>query len=359
MRILGYQASRPNLRLLRLPEEVVEPSPVPVNARIALDHGFARDGWLVFMPGQEVRGVPVPLEGKAFRVGRWWDCVPAPNPRTIWLANADVDDEHAPTVVAEYDGVRREELARRELAPGLRLDAASSAGLVLRPPDHGPPAGGDVLLLWPWQRACEPLGPGWHVLACHGSLLAVEHRNGELTLLDAATRVETPIARPLPGGWNSFASFSPDGTRVAIGIDEEDAEERTARMVAPLPELRSLDDIGAWIERITEPQHAAALERFRKLSRQPRWTRLALIDAATGAVRLAEGHFDNFASAPLWSADSRWLIFDAPFDKSLFACDTGEPQPRLTPVLRRRGRPVPRIDVTAITRNSGSSASPG
>jgi len=121
MRILGYQASRPNLRLLRLPEEVVEPSPVPVNARIALDHGFARDGWLVFMPGQEVRGVPVPLEGEAFRVGRWWDCVPAPNPRTVWLANPDDggDDEHAPTVVAEYD----------------------------------------VLLLWPRKDACERSAP--------------------------------------------------------------------------------------------------------------------------------------------------------------------------------------------------------
>src|SRR5689334_13425272 len=81
MRILGSRASRPNLWLLRLPEEVAEPSPVPFNAAVALDRGFARDGWLVLMTDLDVRGIPVPIEGKAFRLGRWWDCVPAPNPR--------------------------------------------------------------------------------------------------------------------------------------------------------------------------------------------------------------------------------------------------------------------------------------
>src|SRR5690349_4879668 len=121
-----------------------------------------------------------------------------------------------------------------------------------------------------------------------------------------ATRAETPVARPLAGAWNMFASFSPDGRRLAVGIDEEDSEARLSRVVAPLPELLDLNDMGAWIERIMAPENAGALKRFGELHRQPRWNRLALIDASSGAVTLAQGRFDNFASTPLWSADSRW-----------------------------------------------------
>src|SRR4051812_17932160 len=85
---LGHQSARPRLRLVRLPEESVEPSPVPLDgATCALDRGFARDGWLVFTPNEEVWGVPAALDGPAFRVGRWWGCGPPPNPRTLWLAN--------------------------------------------------------------------------------------------------------------------------------------------------------------------------------------------------------------------------------------------------------------------------------
>ena len=45
------------------------------------------------------------------------------------------------------------------------------------------------------------------------------------------------MARPLAGAWNMFASFSPDGRRLAVGIDEDDSEARLSRVVAPLPEL--------------------------------------------------------------------------------------------------------------------------
>jgi hypothetical protein len=46
------------LRLLRLPEEIIEPSPLSLDAaHNALDLGFARDGWLAFTPNEEVWGV--------------------------------------------------------------------------------------------------------------------------------------------------------------------------------------------------------------------------------------------------------------------------------------------------------------
>src|SRR3954447_693874 len=135
---LGHQSAGPRLRLVRLPEESVEPSPVPLDgATCALDRGFARDGWLVFTPNEEVWRVPAALDGPAFRVGRWWDCVPSPNPRTVWVANAvDPDpnagvDRHAPTVLVEYDGVLRQEVDRRELARSLRLEATVPDGWIL------------------------------------------------------------------------------------------------------------------------------------------------------------------------------------------------------------------------------------
>ena len=333
LRVLGYQDSRPHLRLLRLPEEVIEPSPVGLNAGTALDRAISRDGWLAF-PNGEVWGVPVPLQGRAFLVGGWWDCVAAPDPRTIWLANPvdpDADaglDPDEPTLLVEYDGVRRRELRRRELPQSVRLEAAVPDGLITRPQDHGPEAP-DVLSLWPWEgdRGVE-LTAGWEVLACRGSLLVVLGRDGEITLLDAATRAETRVRRPLPGGWNHAGSFSPDGARFAIGVEEEHR-----------PPLITEEEIDAYLMSMFDPEAAY----------EPQLTRLGLIDSATGAATVADGAFDDFATAPVWSGDGRWLVFDAPFDRSSFACDVAERPPRLTPIVRRRSRLSPLVDVTAIT----------
>jgi hypothetical protein len=304
LRVLGYQPTRPRLRLLRLPEERVEPSPVALDAaECALD----RDGWLVFTPNAEVWGVPASLEGRAFRVGRWWDCVPAPNPRTVWLANpVDPDpsgglDHDAPTVLVEYDGVVRQEIDRRELPGSLRLEAAVPEGWILRGARDG--AGdADALLLWRWRGSSgTPVSSGYYVLASHGSLLAVAHRDGRLSFVDAGTGTETPVSNPLAGGWHDSGAFSPDGAQFAIGVREQ------------------LDG--------------------------PASAQLALVDTATGAAALATGRFDNFATTPVWSQDGAWLIFDAPFDTSLFACHVRAASPTLVPVVRRRGRPVPLIDV--------------
>ena len=285
--LLGYQATRPRLRVLRLPDETVEPSPVPLNRPVAIDRGFARDGWFVLRPGTEVWGIPESLDDK-FALGEWLTCVPAANPRTVWLA----DGESA----TEYDGVLRREVGRASLPPKAFLVAAVPEGLVFMR-SH-------ALLLGDARLAA-----GDEVLATSGSLLAVEHhREGALTLVDASTGTVTPVLKPRAGRWNGSGSFSPDGAWFALGIAEHDYTTR------------------------------AILE--------PDWTRLALVETATGGVTLAEGVFDNFATTPVWSADSGSLVFNAPFDKSLFSCDMATR--RLSPLLRRRGRPSPLIDITAF-----------
>jgi hypothetical protein len=112
-----------------------------------------------------------------------------------------------------------------------------------------------------------------------------------------------------------FGSFSPDGRWLAIGVSEE--------------------------PRSTDPQEAIA-SVFR-----PRWTRLALV-GRDGSVVLADGRVDNLIPGPVWDAARRRLVFNPPFDKSLFACDTHAPQPALVPIVRRRGRPSPLIDVSHL-----------
>lgn len=354
MCVLGYQPTRPRLRLLHLPEEVVEPSPVPLDATVAISRGFVRDGWLVFDAGTDIRGISFPLKGRPFRVGRWWDCVPGPNPRTIWLANpVGVDeslDRAGPTIVVEYDGVQRAELVRHELPSTLRLEAALADGLVLREvdPDEGPPS--DGLSLWPGGgNHLAPLAAGTNVVACCDPVLAVSHGRDAITLVNVTTGIETPVPKPAAGNWDQFGSFSPDGKWFAIGISEE---PRAAWHATRMPEDMippTSGDVGDWFAgRLSDPDYLADTEVVTRRLKEPRWSRLALVDCASGAVTLSDGRFDNFASAPVWTADGSWALFDAPFDKSLFACDVRASPPRLIPILRRRGRPVPLLDVTAI-----------
>lgn len=316
--ILGYQATRPHLRLLSLPEETIVPSPVALNAPpTALDRGFRRDGWLVFKPSEDVWGVDASLTGAAFRVGRWWDCVPACNPQTVWLGAPVSRDStvgrrlDGVTHLEEYDGARRAVVSRRELAPGLRLAGAVEGGLVMWDSD------GRLLLVPDSAEEPEALVAARWIIAQRDAVLAITEEPGgeQLSLFDVSGRDFTPVSRPLAGEWGMFGAFSPDGRWLALGVSEE-----------PRP---------------SDPQTAVA-SAFR-----PRWTRLALVDR-DGCVVVADGRVDNLIPAPVWDADGRWLVFNPPFDKSLFACDTHAPRPALVPIVRRRGRPSPLIDVTDL-----------
>jgi Tol biopolymer transport system component len=156
------------------------------------------------------------------------------------------------------------------------------------------------------------------VLAQHQSLLALDRGGSQwqLVLLDVTTGRNIVVTRPFPGDWGMSASFSPDGRKLAIGLKES-------------PPVRNPSE---------------ALATFG----EPQWTRMVLVDCATGEVTLIEGRFDNSAWTPVWSHDSAWLVFDAPFDKSLFACHVHDPSPSLIQILRRRGRPAPLVDITDI-----------
>jgi hypothetical protein len=316
IQVVAYDAPPHGLRIVRLPEGQVEtPSvvPVPKEAKNAPDRAFRREGWIVFLPNEAVWGAPESLSGEAFMIGSWWDCVPALNPRTVWLGAA-VDpnpnagwDRSGPNVLQEYDGLQREVVRKREVDSGLRLEAVAEEGIVLRDDDAR------LVLVGDDGEAAE-LCQG-HVLARHGSLLAIRQATWSeslefgLRLLNLTTGVGVVVEPPLGGPWGIFASFSPDGGTLAIGIEE-----------APWP---------------TEPDEAIKLVDKRK------WTRLALIDATSATVRLAEGRFDNFAAAPVWTADGSWLVFDAPFDKSWFVCQVSHPEPSLVPVMKGPARPSP------------------
>jgi hypothetical protein len=313
MRLLGYQPTRPRLRVLSLPEEVIDPSPVPLNgAMCALDRAVVRDGWIVFMPNEEVWGVPTSFTGKAFRVGRWWDCVPGLNSRTVWLGGRVARDPSvgrdpdAPNLLEEYDGVRRETVRTLEIPPGFALSAVTPEALVLGDRDGR-------LWVMSWDLSdSEVIGEG-RVFAQHRSRIAIQTRTGDLRILHLSTGSQIAIRRALPGQWGMFGSFSPDGKTLALDVSE----------------------------RATGPQDAAGVF-------EPKWTRLVLVAVDDGEVRLVEGHFDNFATAPVWTADGSWLIFEAPFDKSMFACCLADAEPTLEPIVRRRGRPVPLVDVTDL-----------
>lgn len=325
-RIVGYQASRPHLRILTLPEELVEPAPAPGavnNSDVALDSAIVREGWFALFPSRGVWGMSLPFSGEGFRVeGEWDRCCPAPNPRNVWLARSSKFEDvrsprsHDQTLVAEYDGVARVEVRRFELPPELSLRATITDGLLTSPWESNRAGLAGLQLFRYGASDPEPfaseLGPDLAVVGQAGDLLMLTEtrslgRDG-FWLYEPGACQPVYVAPPPGMEFGMFSSFSPDADRIAIGIENPEAV------------------------------HGRAGRYVRDQS-----SMMAIVDARTGAVRVADGGFDNFASSPVWTADGRWVIFDAPFDLSLYACDTLADQPTLIPVLRKRGRPSPLV----------------
>jgi hypothetical protein len=316
--LLAYNERRPRLRLVRVSEGLVEPAPVSLDeAYAAIDGCLPRDGWLAFAAHEEIWGIPSSFEEPAFRVGQSWGLVAGEDPRTIWLAPESGYDGR-PSRFIEYDGVARAARRTVELEPGLRLAAAVSQGLVVAPVEAG------MLYLHRWtdERRTD-LVAGSYVLARHPARLAVEVDHRELVIFDVGRGTSLPVPRPSGSRWGTFSSFSPDGNLLAIGV-EQDRSHSEEELLA-----------GVW----------AALTTDERYEREP--TRLALIDTTTGAVRLATGDFDNFATTPIWSADGTSAFFAAPFEDALWRCDATTPEPWLDRVLKGRA-PVPRADVTSL-----------
>ena len=285
LKILGYMAGRPRIRLVHLPDAVVAPSPVPLNGSSdAFDFALRREGWIAF-GGFTVWGMPVPLEGESFKVGRSFGFLRSENPRAIWVTDGHRSFEEGQTFL-EYDGGARTVLDRVELPPGYRMfDARGNDAFVHD--EHGREwrldrAGGHLKRI---SYADVPALPGERRLAL-GREWAFIDEKGRSTRVDPL-----PEGQPRP---SEFGSFSPDWRYFAVDLDISDRNRAIPSMI----------DIAQGVVRYEPVAH-----------------RLAIIDCVNGSVAVAEGTFGNFASQFVWSFDSEWIVFSTPFaPRGVWAC---------------------------------------
>lgn len=308
-RFLAYAERNPRLRAVRLPGGDEEASPVSLDMTgSALDHCYRRDGWIAFGSFGEQFGVPISLKGEAFRVGHWWDLVPAVNERTVWVA-CDYDDQNrwengVPGSAVEYDGLARAEVSRLELPPRFRLDAAVPRGLVIRLLEHdycGP------LSLWhPDRQEAEPLTEAKFVSAQHGAVLAADGPDRELYVLDTSTGQERIFTAPSGMDWDHHIStFAPSGEYLVTAL-------RTSfdRQIDQQSELQLL------VLRLREGE-LVPIEGATANVGRPVWTR--------DGTRFV-----------IWTWGNRWLV-----------CEPGLRAPRLEPVDCQL-KSVPLVDITDL-----------
>ena len=151
LRLLAYSATRPMLRVMRLPARTHEPAPMSLDTGYALDGCIRREGWVAFNPAPGMYGLPLPFGERPFRISREEHSVLATgtDSRTVWLGSL------GERRIEEYDGVARE--TRRELelpGPARELVAATANAFVLHRADG--------LLLWapPGEPAAARRGSG-------------------------------------------------------------------------------------------------------------------------------------------------------------------------------------------------------
>jgi hypothetical protein len=282
LRLLGYHERRPMLRVVRLGEAAFEAAPVSLDTGYALDECVRRDGWIVFTPDLDVWGVPVPFGAPPFAVAPRTGVVAAGlDPRTVWLRG------HGSAMVSEYDGIARS--VRRELelpaeieAGQLQIRAETERGFIL---------GGRGL--YEWEPGSKPrlLLDGVDVASVDSTRRYVSTRrreSDELVLFDLQGGSETVVTKREGARW-SRSEFSPDGRWLAIDLDYSRARTRE-------------EDDALLRDVIT------ARARY-----EPQPHRLAIIRCSDGAMTIAEGEYDNFPYPLVWSLDSEWLVFSAPF----------------------------------------------
>jgi hypothetical protein len=306
LRLLGYDEKRPNLRLIRLPEAEVEPSPVQLD-RPPLDRCIRLEGWITF---HGVWGVAVPLSGEAFYVGKYVEAfwTRSANRRALWLLEPTQAD--APHAYVEYDGVARTITDRIELPDDTYLvhDAGEERFAYAwtdgwsrwrRGVNVGEPIEGDELppAIAPFRMSNDPF-------------VRFRSTDGDVVQLGLPPRSE-----------GHEIGESPDGRWIAFDVD----------MSGPRDDP-SFADIA----------HG-------RTTYEPVPHRLGLIDRDRATLTLAEGVFDNFASEPVWSFDSEWLVFAAPFTPhGLWGCRVAEREPKLTWIPFGGRAPVPLVNVSDL-----------
>jgi hypothetical protein len=280
LRLLGYAATRPMLRVVRLLDAVAEPAPVSLDTGSALDDCIRREGWLVFTPNIDCWGLPLPFGERAFRVATDTRVVATGvDPRTVWLHGRD-----SPTI-AEYDGVARE--VRREIdlpGPRFSVTAVTHSGFLLHDDRFG---------LYTWEPSQSPqlllddVGGG-AANEGHTRMACGRPSTGELIILDLNNGSHVTVPRPEGCQW-SVGVFSPDGRWLAVDLDYSRPRTKEESMAT----IRAI----------------ASGEGVRY---EPVPHRLGIICCADGALTIADGVHDNFANI-VWSLDSEWIIFSTPF----------------------------------------------
>jgi len=309
LRLLGYRPSRPNIRLVRLPELEVEPSPVPLNDSVAVDHAIRREGWIAFK-SERVWGMPIPLEGSAFAIGPSFNFIASHRPRAIWMQDGRPFDDQ-PKLYLEYDGVAREVIDQIEVPAKARLVRDSGDALFALAHDgwYRRERNGGSFECVDQRTASEP-----------GSLLRTGSDQSKAEVVLANGEV-VPVELPITGVWSAMhASTSPDGRYRVFDVDTS----------GPGDEHSFTDIVQGRVKYTPEPH------------------RLGIVDLRDGGVSVAEGVYDNFAYKPVWSRDSQWVIFIAPFQRNrLWACNLTEQ--RLESIsFGRRSPAAPLVNVTDL-----------
>lgn len=317
MVVLGNHATKPHLRLWRFPDcEPLDQIVATRDSSGAFDV-VVRDSWLALPEGGRVYGVALPFGQRAFSIGNWFDCVPAPTPTNVFLGRPveppSSDRGGRPTIVTEYDGVQREVMRTVEFRPGLEHLIGATGDALVFTPWCGPDRGGRAVRVMIDSGVEEDLGPaGLGVTARHGSTVAIP--NGKATrALDLVTGEEEVYVPPAGMEWRMpYGAFSPDGVWFARSVNSVD------------------DRYGPG--------------------------RLALYRRGTGESLLVDGHATSYMAGPVWSNDSSWCLCDAPNDKSMYACSVSQWPPRLEPLpMKRQGRPRLYLDVSHLLQPGGSS----
>jgi hypothetical protein len=221
---------------------------------------------------------------------------------------------HDSGIITAIDGSGAE-TDRRVVPSGSRVEAEAVSGLLISEDsaelalldDEGRRR---AMGLAAWTHAVSATRWAWTTQFAP-SVLRVGHVDRPDVLVEAPEVTE----------WHQCGSFSPDGSRLAIG--------------GYLLPLRVTDDVSVT---------AGPLALRRSV--------MAVIDTNTGEAVVA-GTYGEFAWIPAWRADGEWLVFAAPFQpRRLYGMRPDDPT--LHEWRFTHEPPAPMLDVTGVQRLGSS-----
>jgi hypothetical protein len=317
--LLAEHEDAPRLRILQLRECDSVAAPVSVDAMdTAISDVVPRASWLAIAGHEDVWAASLPLEGQAARIARSFDCVPSVDPDRVWITVEGAG-------VREFREIDSGGVANRVVRAQWkeRIDACTPQGLVVRTIYQGPPVHPEVpplVLRDPDTGAQRHLSDLRGVTASRGSQLLLLDRASRAVLVDLAAGTMVEVANPGIARWQWNASFSPDGSTVAVGADL-DAHEFSIPGVTDI--LQGRVDTG------------------------PERSVMVLIDTATGQSTILDGEYIWQATRPVWSSDGQWIVFCATHEEDkLYLAGIGDNTLRAVPCSALP--PIPLLDAAAV-----------